>query len=124
MLRALNPKAEVGTWSDMLDPNHNAHGGYYLVGGDYTGSWEHIPRQMRILCWYFEKRRQSLDFFSKLGFVTAAGAYYDGDTLDNPKGWREALESTPAAAGIMYTTWQNRYDLLPGFADLVSGAGK
>ena len=48
--------------------------------------------------------RQSLDFFSKLGFVTAAGAYYDGDTLDNPQGWLAALGSTPAAAGIMYTT--------------------
>jgi hypothetical protein len=123
MLRALNPKAEVWTWSDMLDPNHNAHGNYYFVDGSYTGSWEHIPPEMRIMCWYFEKRRQSLDFFTKLGFVTAAGAYYDGDTLDNPKGWMEALENTQGAAGIMYTTWQNKYALLPGFGDLVSGAG-
>jgi hypothetical protein len=119
MLRALNPKAEVWTWSDMLDPNHNAHGGYYLVDGDYTGSWQHIPREMRIMCWYFEKRRPSLEFFSRLGFVTAAGAYYDGDTLDNPKGWLEALDGTPGAAGIMYTTWQNKYGLLAGFGDLM-----
>jgi hypothetical protein len=51
--------------------------------------------------------------------VTAAGAYYDGDTLDNPKGWLEALDGTPGAAGIMYTTWQNKYGLLAGFGDLM-----
>jgi hypothetical protein len=120
MLSALNPKAEVWTWSDMLDPNHNAHGNYYLVDGDYTGSWEHIPREMRIMCWYFTKRQASLEFFSKLGFTTAAGAYYDGDTLDNPKGWLEALDQTQGAVGIMYTTWRNRYQLLAPFGDLVS----
>ena len=120
MLRALNPKATVWTWSDMLDPNHNAHGNYYLVDGDYTGSWEHIPREMHIMCWYFEKRRLSLDFFSKLGFVTAAGAYYDADTLENPKGWLDALDATPNAAGIMYTTWQRKYGLLAPFGDLVA----
>jgi hypothetical protein len=120
MLRALNSKAEVYTWSDMLDPNHNAHGNYYLVDGDYTGSWEHIPREMRMMCWYFEKRAQSLKFFSALGSKTAAGAYYDGSTLENPKGWLASLDETPGAQGIMYTTWQNKYELLAGFGDLVS----
>ena len=84
-------------------------------------NWEHVPREMRIMCWYYERRQKSLDFFSGLGFVTAAGAYYDGSTLDNPKGWLEALEQTKGAAGIMYTTWQNRYELLAPFGDLVSG---
>ncbi len=120
MLRALNPKVEVWTWSDMLDPNHNAHGNYYMVDGDYTGSWEHIPKEMRIMCWYYEKRKESLEFFSKLGFVTAAGSYYDGSTLENPKGWLELLQQTPRAAGIMYTTWQKKYELLAPFGDLVS----
>jgi hypothetical protein len=63
MLRELNPKAEVFTWSDMLDPNHNAHANYYLVDGDYTGSWNHVPREMRIVCWYFNKHKESLVFF-------------------------------------------------------------
>jgi hypothetical protein len=121
MLRALNPKGEIFTWSDMLDPNHNAHGNYYMVDGDYTGSWEHIPREMRIMCWYYERRDKSLKFFSGLGFQTIAGAYYDGDTLDNPKGWLASLDETPGARGIMYTTWQRKYALLPGFGDLVSG---
>ena len=70
--------------------------------------------------WYYEKRHESLAHFSGLGFKTLAGAYYDGDTLENPKGWLEALDRTPAAIGIMYTTWQNKYDLLAPFGDLVS----
>ena len=52
---------------------------------------------------------------------TLAGAYYDGDTLGNPKGWLESLDRTPGALGIMYTTWRNKYELLAPFGDLVSG---
>jgi hypothetical protein len=120
MIREVNPKAEVLCWSDMLDPSHNAHGDYYLVEGNFTGSWEHVPKELVIVCWYFEKREPSLAHFSKLGFKTLAGAYYDGDTLENPKGWLEALDKTPGALGIMYTTWQDKYQLLAPFGDLVS----
>jgi hypothetical protein len=119
MIHRVNPKAEVWTWSDMLDPNHNAHGDYYLVEGDFSGSWDYVPKDLGIVCWYYEKRNESLKFFSNLGFATVAGAYYDGDTLENPKGWLEALDRTPAARGIMYTTWQNKYELLGAFGDLV-----
>jgi hypothetical protein len=120
-IRALNPQAAVYAWSDMLDPNHNAHADYYLVDGDFTGSWEHVPPDLRIVCWYYAKRRESLNFFSKLGFHTVAGAYYDGDDLSNPIGWLEALRDTPGAEGILYTTWQNKYGLHAAFGDLVSG---
>jgi len=120
MIREVNPKAEVSCWSDMLDPNHNAHGNYYLVEGDFTGSWTCVPKDLVIVCWYYEKRDQSLPFFSGLGFKTLAGAYYDADTLDNPKGWLEALDHTPGAIGIMYTTWRDKYRLLAPFGDLVS----
>ncbi len=120
MLRELNPEADVAIWSDMLDPNHNARGNYYLVDGDYTGSWNFIPKDLVIMCWYYAKRRESLAHFSGLGFRTFAGAYYDGDTLENPKGWLETLDQTPNAIGIMYTTWQNKYALLADFGELVS----
>jgi hypothetical protein len=119
MIHRVNPKAEVWAWSDMLDPNHNAHGDYYLVDGDFSGSWNYVPKDLGIVCWYYEKRNESLKFFSSLGFATVAGAYYDGDTLENPKGWLEVLDRTPGARGIMYTTWQNKYDLLGAFGDLV-----
>ncbi|MCX7826933.1 MAG: hypothetical protein N2689_15470 [Verrucomicrobiae bacterium] len=120
LLRDANPGAEVYCWSDMLDPNHNARGNYYLVDGDFTGSWNHVPKDLIIVCWYFKMRERSLKFFSDQGFRTLAGAYYDGDTLDNPRGWLEALDRTPNARGIMYTTWRNKYDLLAAFGDLVS----
>ena len=58
--------------------------------------------------------------FSGLGFRVFAGAYYDGDTLDNPRGWLKALDGTPGASGIMYITWQSKYELLADFGDLVS----
>jgi hypothetical protein len=119
ILRRENPKTEVFIWSDMLDPNHNAHGNYYLVEGDYTDSWKYVPKDLTIVCWYYEKRKESLGFFSAHGFKTLAGAYYDGDTLDNPRGWLDVLNRTPQAVGIMYTTWQNKYKLLAPFGDLV-----
>ena len=120
ILRGVEPEAEVLVWSDMLDPNHNARDGYYLVDGDYSGSWEHVPRDLVIVCWYFDQREASLGHFSGLGFKTLAGAYYDGDTLDNVRGWLDALRRTPGAVGIMYTTWQNKYELLGAFGDLVN----
>jgi hypothetical protein len=121
IIRQVNPRAEVFIWSDMLDPNHNAHDNYYLVDGDFTNSWNYIPKDLIIVCWYYEKRNESLKFFSSLGLKTLAGAYYDGDTLDNPRGWLEVLDRTAGACGIMYTTWENKYKLLAPFGDLVTG---
>ncbi|MEN6577643.1 MAG: carbohydrate binding domain-containing protein, partial [Phycisphaerales bacterium] len=72
ILRQVNPKAEIFIWSDMLDPNHNAHGDYYLVDGDFAGSWEYVPKDLTIVCWYFDIRKESLSFFSSHGFKTLA----------------------------------------------------
>lgn len=121
ILREATPGATCYIWSDMFDPNHNARGNYYLVDGDFSGSWLHLQRDLVIVCWYHKMREKSLKFFSDLGFRTLAGAYYDGSTLENPRGWLDALAKTPNVRGIMYTTWQNKYDLLAPFGDLVSG---
>ena len=41
-------------------------------------------------------------------------------TSKTPKvGWSR-LDRTRGAVGIMYTTWENKYQLLPAFGDLVS----
>jgi len=120
IIREVNPQAELFIWSDMFDPNHNAHADYYLVEGDFARSWHYIPKDLVIVCCYYAKRRESLAFFSSLGFRTLAGAYYDGDTLENPTGWLEALNDTPGACGIMYTTWRNKYELLALFGHLVT----
>jgi hypothetical protein len=120
MVREVNPRAEVLVWSDMYDPNHNAHAKYYLVDGDPVDTWKSLPKDMGIVCWHYDKRRESLDFFSSRGFKTIAAAYYDTDDLKNPEGWLEALDATPGATGIMYTTWSSKYELLGPFGDLVS----
>lgn len=120
MIRAANPATEIFVWSDMFDPNHNAREKYYLINGSFAETWKFMPKDLVIACWYFEKRDLSLAFFSKLGYKTLAGAYYDGDDLENIKGWLASLDQTPGAIGIMYTTWENKYKLLPDFGDLVS----
>ena len=120
ILRETTPDAPVYIWSDMLDPGHNAHGDYYLVEGDFTGSWERVPKDLIICCWWHQERERSLKFFSDLGFATLAGAYYDANNLQGCRDWLDALDRTPNARGIMYTTWQNKYDLLAGFGDLVN----
>lgn len=123
MIKQVNPEAEIFVWSDMLDPNHNANPEreyYYLAQGNYAGSWNYIPKDLRIICWYFNRRVPSLAHFSSLGHQTVAGAYYDADDLENVKGWLEALDDTPGAIGILYTTWLDKYDLLDEFGDLAS----
>jgi len=120
MIRAANPLAEVYVWSDMFDPNHNALKRYYLVDGSLDGTWNYIPKDIVMACWYYEKRDLSLAFFSKLGYRTLGAGYYDADDLENPKGWMESLDRTPGADGIMYTTWENKFKLLPAFGDMVS----
>jgi len=119
IIRDVNPQAKVYIWSDMLDPKHNAHGDYYLVDGDFTGSWEHVPKDLIMCCWHFKIRDESMKFFSDLGFETLAGAYYDADDLENIKGWIETCNHTPKCLGIMYTSWRNKYKLLPDFGDAV-----
>jgi hypothetical protein len=120
ILREVNPSAQIYSWSDMLDPTHNAHGNYYLVDGDFTGSWDYVPADLGIVDWNYGQRRASLDFFSSRGFRTVAGAYYDASTLDSSRNWLDALSGTPGAEGIMYTTWENKYGLLAAFGDMVS----
>jgi hypothetical protein len=120
MIREVNPQAGIFVWSDMYDPNHNSQKQYYLVDGDLTGTWKYLPKDMGMVCWYYEKRSASLEFFSSRGFKTVAGAYYDADDLKNPEGWLDSLDQTPGAAGIMYTTWSDKYKLLGAFGDLVS----
>lgn len=127
ILTEANPGAEVFIWSDMLDPGHNAGDNYegrsyyYQTAGLFTGSWKYIPRDLVIACWWDEIREKSLSHFSGLGHRTIAAAYYDADNLDNPRAWLEAMKNVPGASGIMYTTWEQKYDLLADFGDLVSG---
>jgi hypothetical protein len=47
--------------------------------------------------------------------------YYDAADLTSSREWLDLLRQTPGAQGIMYTSWQRKYDLLADFGDMVSG---
>ncbi len=118
-IRRYSPGAEVYVWSDMLDPNHNAHGQYYLADGDFTGSWNHIPKDLIMAVWGGEPREKSLRFFADQGFRTLVACYYDADDLKDVKGWLALAKTLPNVRGFMYTPWQRKYGLLPAFGDLL-----
>ncbi|MBW7997289.1 MAG: hypothetical protein FVQ81_12105 [Candidatus Glassbacteria bacterium] len=125
IIQQASPGAEVFVWSDQLDPNHNAGSRsgefYYLNSSLFDGSWNFIPEDLIIACWWHRMRNESLAHFSGLGFRTLGASYYDADDLENPKNWLVSLDQTPGALGVMYTSWQNKYELLDEFGDLVSG---
>lgn len=115
IIKNVDPDAEIYIWSDMFDPNHNAHDDYYVCEGDYTGVWDMIPKDLIISCWYYEKRDDSLKFFSERGFKTQGAAYYDKDDLKTSLDWFDSCDKTPGCVGVMYTTWRNKYELLEDF---------
>jgi len=118
-IRRYSPDAQVYVWSDMFDPNHNAHGDYYLVQGDFTGSWKHIPKDLIISVWGGEPREKSLRFFADQGFPVLVACYYDADNLDHVKQWMTVAKPMSNVRGFMYTPWTKRYDLLPSFGELL-----
>jgi hypothetical protein len=118
-LRKYNPEARIYAWSDMLDPNHNAHGNYYLVDGDFTGSWRHVPKDLVMAVWGGQPREKSLRFFAGEGFNMLVACYYDADDLNEVKSWLQLARQVPNVRGFMYTPWQKKYSLLPAFGDLL-----
>ena len=116
ILREVNPGGRIYVWSDMFDPNHNAiAGGYYLVNGPLTGSWEGLEKDVIVLPWYFEKRAASLRFFAERGHKQVIAGYYDSKP-ERVKDWLAAAEGIPGVIGVMYTTWVNKYGDMESFA--------
>ncbi len=119
ILRNHLPGVEVLIWSDMLDPHHNAHGNYYLVSGDFTGSWRHVPKDLIMAVWGDKPQEKNLRFFSEQGFRTLGACYYDADDLNDVRGWIELARKTRGTQGLLYTPWQRKYALLAEFGDLL-----
>jgi hypothetical protein len=119
ILRDYAPSLEIYVWSDMLDPNHNAHGNYYFVDGDFAGSWEHVPKNLIMAVWGGPPREASLSFFAGRGTRSLVACYYDADDLKEVEGWLKLAPQTRKLRGFMYTTWQKKYTLLPAFGDLM-----
>jgi hypothetical protein len=120
ILRKVNPGGDIYVWSDMFDPNHNAHANYYLVHGDLTGSWRGLDKDVIIVPWDFEKRAESLKWFAGLGNRMLIAGYYDGQP-ERITQWLDAAKQTQAnVIGVMYTTWQHKYGDLETFEQKVS----
>ena len=120
ILKKYNPDTEIYIWSDMFDPNHNARPNYYLVKGDFTGSWNYLPKDIIIALWGGKPRKESLKFFSEKGFKILIANYYDAENLEDVKGWLEISKNIPDITGFMYTTWERRYDLLSDYSKVIS----
>ncbi len=116
--RAGAPGTMALAWSDMWDPHHNARDDYYLVKGDLARSWEGLPKEVAVVNWNFGKRRESLRFFAGRGHKQVIAGYYD-EKPAQAREWLEAARGVPGVTGIMYTTWQGRYDDLEEFARVV-----
>lgn len=115
LARAANPNREVWIWSDMFDPNHNAHDNYYLVKGSLAGSWNGLDKGVGIVNWNFDNRDKSLAFFAGRGHSQIISGFYDAGT-DQIKNWMTSAKDTPSVKGAMYTTWNNDYSQLEAFA--------
>jgi len=105
----------VYVWNDMFDPFHNAVDKYYLVRGDFKGSWEGLDKDVVIVNWHFGAREKSLPFFADRGHRQVIAGYYDGPVAQ-VKEWLKSAAKVKGVAGVMYTTWQNDYSQLEAFA--------
>ncbi len=121
IVRKVAPKSELWIWSDMFDPQHNAHADYYLVRGDLAGAWEGVAKEVGIAAWYFEQRDTSLSFFKQRGHRLLIAGYYDGPVAAIDE-WLVSAKAVGGVAAVMYTTWQARYDDLEAFAARVRAA--
>jgi hypothetical protein len=122
ILHDVNPKAEIITWSDMFDPNHNAVKEYYLVNGTLEGSWEGLPSSVTIANWNGGKARPSLEFFAGRGHRQLIAGYYDVDDLSGFTPWDAAAKDVKGVDGFMYTTWSAKFKLLEEYGRAMRAA--
>lgn len=125
--RSIDSRAAVYVWSDMFDPYHNAgrrETPYYLVNGDWYGSWDGLPSDVTVVNWNHsvEKRRDSAEFFSRRGHRQILAGYYDTAPEDfGDRQWLADLQGIPGIEGVLYTQWGSGYDNLEAWARHVWG---
>ncbi|HUV39534.1 MAG TPA: hypothetical protein VMY39_07955 [Planctomycetota bacterium] len=115
-IRKHSPGAVMYVWSDMFDLYHNAPktGTMALVRGDgaWYESWKGLTPDVGLMNWNGRKR-ESIEFFSKLGqkqIISAASAGDLAAKLANAKG-------LAGVEGAMYVTWGGDYSQIEAFAD-------
>ncbi len=127
----VSPSSPLYFWSDMFDPNMNAHNDYYLAEGDFTGSWLGLPSNATILNWNLGNLATSLKFFAgqtpqqtKQFRQIIAGFYDPGDNNGANAATSEIQQAMgiPGIAGMYYTTWVDNYSQLGAFAAAAKAA--
>jgi len=124
IIRSVRPDAKIYAWSDAFDPWHNAKERYGGCQGSFVGIWDLIPRDISLVCWHFAIRDKDLPFFVERGFGIVAGAYYDRKDVSRDEEWVRTLNKTKGATGMLYTTWNARYDQLENFGNMVWEKGR
>ncbi len=120
IMREVNPGATLYVWSDMFDPNHNAHDHYYLVKGNLAGSWEGLDPSVVIANWNSGNAAKSLPWFAGRGHHQLLAGYYDAPP-ERILDWLEQARGVQNIDAVMYTTWENNYADLERFAQIVRG---
>lgn len=126
MAREIDPQARILVWSDMFDPYHNAakrDTPYYLVNGDWSGSWLGLPQDVVIVNWHHHAgRREAAEFFASRGHRQILAGYYDAPPEQfGDRQWLADLAGVPGISGVMYTPWSTGYDQLEAWAQHVWG---
>jgi hypothetical protein len=119
ILRTVNPGGDIYVWSDMFDPNHNAHDNYYLVRGNLTNSWLGLDSDVIISPWAHDLRQATMSFFADRGNRQVMAGYYDQGP-NQITDWLNTSKQFPGALGVMYTTWISNYNDIEAFAGVVS----
>ncbi|HTL53662.1 MAG TPA: hypothetical protein VL860_13890 [Planctomycetota bacterium] len=130
LVRKIAPGCKIYTWSDMFTPFHNARafdksGYYYLVNGNWDGSWEGLPKDVIIMNWY-APTPDGVKFFAEKGYQQVFCGYYDARKTEqmqnNINNWKKVSEGQPGVLGFMYTTWSHNYKNLQEYFQLVDAA--
>jgi len=125
IVREVSPDARIFVWSDMFDPFHNAdeRDYYYLVNGNWAGSWEGLDEDVIIANWYFRPREQNLPWFAARGHEQLLAGYYDRRDFVIEQWLADAQRLGAPVVGAMYTTWRHGYDDLERWAEAAWGGG-
>jgi len=125
-IKGVSRTADIYMWPDMLDVNHNAKELYYLMDSPTLGALPFVPKDITMVCWWGSKARIILPHFTSHGYRTMGAGYYDAKdaaaTRSRAETWIDALNETPGARGIVYTTWDygigRNHAFLEDYADV------
>lgn len=118
MILRVSPGARIVVWSDMFDPNHNAHDEYYAVNGTWAGSWEGLLPSTDIANWYRGGGLETMQWFADRGHRQILCGYYDSPDFYIDEWLAEARAAgIQGIVGAMYTTWVPDYELIEEWAE-------